>query len=111
MGRRGADRGSHRQGCRHVSIDDDDLQPRLGTALAMAGKSDEAPEVFERYLDRHRADTARLFLALRLIYEGRAHGRRTRTLEEDRARFDEYAAITPPVPGGRGNWSSGGGIS
>ena len=71
--------------------DDPELQPRLGTALAMAGKSDEALEVFDRYLDRHREDTERLFLALRLIYEGRANGRRTRTLEEDRARFEVYA--------------------
>ncbi|MGB2715523.1 MAG: VWA domain-containing protein [Vicinamibacterales bacterium] len=72
--------------------DDPDVQPRLGTALAMAGKSDEALAVFDRYLDRHREDTERLFLALRLIYEGRANGRSTRTLEEDRARFEAYAA-------------------
>jgi hypothetical protein len=58
----------------------------------MAGRSDEALHVFSRYLERHKYDGERLFIALRLIYEARASGRSSRTLEEDRARFEDYAA-------------------
>lgn len=72
--------------------DDADVQPRHGTALAMAGKSTEALEVLARHLERHRADTERLFIALRLLYDVRSSGRSPNTLEEDRARFEEYAA-------------------
>jgi tetratricopeptide (TPR) repeat protein len=71
---------------------DPDVQARRGTALAMAGRSDEALQVLNRYLDRYRTDAERLFVALRLIYEARASGRSSRTLDEDRAKFEEYAA-------------------
>jgi tetratricopeptide (TPR) repeat protein len=71
---------------------DPHVQARRGTALAMAGRSDEALQVLSRYLDRYRTDAERLFVALRLIYEARASGRSSRTLDEDRAKFDEYAA-------------------
>jgi tetratricopeptide (TPR) repeat protein len=71
--------------------EDSGLQSRLATALAMAGRSDDALEAFDRYLERNPEDTERLFLALRLVYEGRANGRSKRTLEEDQARFDAYA--------------------
>ena len=71
---------------------DADVQPRLATAFAMAGKSDEALEMLAVYLEGHPADTERLFVALRLLYEARASGSSARTLEEDAARFEEYAA-------------------
>jgi VWFA-related protein len=71
--------------------EDSGVQSRLATALAMAGRSDDALEAFDRYLERNPEDTERLFLALRLVYEGRANGRSKRTLEEDQARFDAYA--------------------
>jgi VWFA-related protein len=69
-----------------------EVQPRRATALAMAGRPEEALQVLSRYFERHGSDRDRLFIALRLIYETRASGRSRRTLEEDRARFEEYAA-------------------
>ena len=68
------------------------LQWRRGAALAMSGKPAEALEVLDAYLAARPDDSERLFLALRLIYEARAAGRAAGTLEEERARFERYAA-------------------
>jgi VWFA-related protein len=72
--------------------DSDEVQLRLGTALALAGKSAEALKVLDPYLARHPEDHERHFVALRTIYEAHAAGQAIGTPDEDRARFDRYAA-------------------
>ena len=68
------------------------LQWRRGAALAMSGKAGEALDVLDAYLAGRPDDTERLFLALRVIYEARAAGRAAGSLEQDRDRFERYAA-------------------
>jgi predicted Zn-dependent protease len=70
---------------------DDQVTIRLGTALVMANKPGDALKVLEPYLAAHPADTERLFLALRALYEARSAGRPIGTLEADRALFTRYA--------------------
>jgi len=72
--------------------DDPDVQMRLGSALAMSEKPVEALRVLDAYLTRRPEDNERLFLVMRVIYEANASGRSIGTPEEDRARFDRYAA-------------------
>ena len=70
---------------------DDQIAPRLATALVMGSRSADALPILDSYLARHPDDTERLFLALRSLYEARAAGRSLGTAEEDRARFARYA--------------------
>jgi tetratricopeptide (TPR) repeat protein len=70
---------------------DDQVTLRLGTALAMAGKSAEAITALEPYLQTHPTDHERLFLALRALYEARSTGRVLASAEADRALFIRYA--------------------
>ena len=79
--------------------DDPGIQKRLGAALAMSGKSSEALRVLDAYLDKHPGDAEQLFLALRVIYEAHAAGRFVDTPEQDRARFDRYAAAYTTAAG------------
>jgi hypothetical protein len=75
--------------------DDDDIQMRLGTALATAGSELDAIRTLDGYLGRHPDDHERLLLAMRLIYDARAAGRLIESADADRARFlkffDAYA--------------------
>jgi predicted Zn-dependent protease len=79
--------------------DDPQVQMRLGSALAMAGKGPEALAVLDTYLTRHPGDADRLFLALRIIYEAHAAGRTVGTPQQDRERFDRYAAAYTAAAG------------
>jgi VWFA-related protein len=72
--------------------DSDDVQLRLGTAYAIAGRGAEALNTLDPYLARHPDDHERLFVALRLLYEARASRRQIRAADEDRALFLKYAA-------------------
>jgi VWFA-related protein len=72
--------------------DEPELQVRTAMASAMSGKSSDAVRLLDAYLARRPQDTERLFLALSLIYEAHAGGRSVGTPEEDRTRFDRYAA-------------------
>jgi VWFA-related protein len=79
--------------------DDPEVQMRTAAAFAMSGKSSDALRLLDPYLVRNPQDTERLFLALRLIYEAHAGGRSIGTPEEDRARFDRYAAAYAAAEG------------
>jgi predicted Zn-dependent protease len=87
---------------------DDQVTIRLGTALVMANKPGEALTVLDPYLAAHPADTERLFLALRALYEARSTGHPIGTLASDRARFtryaDAYAAAKGPQEALVGQW-------
>jgi VWFA-related protein len=71
--------------------DNDDVRVRLATAYTMAGQGRDALATFDPYFDRHPADHARLFIAMRLLYETATSGRAIETPEQDRARFARYA--------------------
>jgi hypothetical protein len=75
--------------------DNDDIQMRLGSAIATAGSELEAIRILDGYLGRHPDDHERLLLAMRLIYDARAAGRVIESADADRARFlrffDAYA--------------------
>jgi VWFA-related protein len=70
----------------------DQVQFRLGTAYAMASKPVEAVRALDPYLAQHEGDQERLLIALRSIYEARSTGQTIGTAEEDRQRFERYAA-------------------
>ena len=72
--------------------ENDEVELRLGTAYARASKPVEAVQALDRYLTRHSDDQDRLFIALRSIYEARSTGQAIGTVEEDRKRFERYAA-------------------
>jgi VWFA-related protein len=72
--------------------DNDDVQLRLGTAYAMAGRAADALNTLDPYLARHPDDHERLFVALRLLYEARAARRQIRSADEDRSLFLKYSA-------------------
>ena len=72
--------------------DNDEVRLRLGTALAMGGKPAEAIKLLDPYLATHPQDHERYFVALRALYEARAAGKSIGTPDEDRQRFDRYAA-------------------
>ncbi len=67
--------------------DNDEIQMRLGTALATAGSELDAIRTLDGYLTRHPDDHERLLLAMRLIYDARAAGRVIESADADRARF------------------------
>jgi tetratricopeptide (TPR) repeat protein len=87
---------------------DDQVTIRLAAALVMASKPGEALKVLDPYLAAHPADTERLFLALRALYQARSTGRSVGTLESDRALFtryaDAYAAAKGPQQELVGQW-------
>ena len=68
------------------------VQLRLGTAYALAARPVDAVRALDPYLAQHPEDQERLFLALRSIYEARSTGQSIGTVEEDRKRFERYAA-------------------
>jgi VWFA-related protein len=70
----------------------DQVQLRLGTAYSRASRPVEAVQVLDPYLAQHPEDQERLFIALRSIYEARSTGQSIGTAEEDRKRFERYAA-------------------
>jgi tetratricopeptide (TPR) repeat protein len=69
-----------------------EVQFRYATALAMGEQTAEALAILDPYLEKHPQDHERHFLALRAIYEAHAAGRTVKTVDDDRARFDRYAA-------------------
>jgi VWFA-related protein len=71
--------------------ENDEIQLRLGTALASAGSELDAIRTLDAYLARHPDDHERLLLAMRVIYDARAGGRVIETADADRARFLRYA--------------------
>ena len=72
--------------------DSDQVQLRLGTALALAGKGAESVNVLEPYLARNPNDHERHFVLLRALYEARQSGGHVRSAREDRELFDKHAA-------------------
>jgi tetratricopeptide (TPR) repeat protein len=77
----------------------EDVQLRLGTAQAMAGRGADALQTLEPYLSRHPEDAERHFVALRLLYEAKAAGRPIKSAEEDRAQFSKYAVAYSAAAG------------
>ena len=65
---------------------------RLGTAQAAAGRLPEAVRTLDSYLTAHPEDHERLLIAMRAIYETRSAGKTIGTADEDRQRFNRYAA-------------------
>jgi VWFA-related protein len=72
--------------------DNDEVQVRIGAALAMAGKRADALTKIEPYLDAHPDDHERHFFALRMLYEAKADRKPIRSTNEDRALFAKWAA-------------------
>ena len=72
--------------------DNEQLQVRLGSALAIAGKPADALRVLDPYIARHADDHQVIFTALRAIYEARNSGTQIESPERDRERFARYAA-------------------
>ena len=68
------------------------VQLRLGTAYALAARPVDAVRALDPYLAQHPEDQERLLIALRAIYEARSTGQSIGTVEEDRKRFERYAA-------------------
>ena len=81
---------------------DDQVQLRLGTALALAGRTDEALPVLDGYLTRHPDDHERMFLVLQAIYQTRLAGRSIKSPAEDKALFDRYATMYAAAKGPQG---------
>jgi VWFA-related protein len=79
--------------------DDDEVQVRIGSALALAGKRGEALLKFEPYLERNPQDHERHFAALRILYEAKVDGRPVRSTTEDRALFEKWAAAYAAAQG------------
>ena len=71
--------------------EDDQIRVRLGLAYVMSGGGADALATLDPYFDRHPEDHARLFVAMRLLYEATAAGRPVGTAAEDLARFTRYA--------------------
>lgn len=70
----------------------DQVQLRLGTAYSRASRPVEAVQTLDPYLAQHPEDQERLLIALRSIYEARSTGQSIGTVDEDRKRFERYAA-------------------
>ena len=75
--------------------DNEEVQVRIGAALAMAGKRADALRSSRPYLDKHPDDQERHFVALRMLYQARADGKPIRSTNEDRALFTNGP---PPIP-------------
>jgi VWFA-related protein len=72
--------------------DSDQVQLRLGTALATTGRGAEALKVLEPYLARNPTDSDRHFIVLRVIYEARKDGASLASPSEDKELFARHAA-------------------
>jgi tetratricopeptide (TPR) repeat protein len=72
--------------------DSDQVRLRLGTAYAQAARPADAVRTLDPYLAQHPEDAERLLVALRAIYDSRSAGQTIGTADEDRARFERYAA-------------------
>lgn len=70
----------------------DQVQLRLGTVYALASQPVDAVRALDGYLAQHPDDQERLLIALRSIYEARSAGQAVGTAEQDRQRFERYAA-------------------
>ena len=68
------------------------VQPRLGTAYAQAGRPVDAVLALDPYIAQHPQDHERLLVALKAIYDARSTGKSITTAEDDRKRFERYAA-------------------
>jgi predicted Zn-dependent protease len=79
--------------------DNDEVQVRLGAALALSGKRADALQKLEPYLAAHPDDVERHFLALRTLYEAKADGKPIRSQAEDRALFAKWAAAYAAAKG------------
>ena len=79
--------------------ENEDVQVRIGAALAMAGKRADALAKLEPYLEKHPDDLERQFFTLRLLYEARADGRPIKSTAEDRALFVRWAAAYTAAKG------------
>jgi len=79
--------------------DNEDVQVRIGAALAMAGKRGDALSKFEPYLATHPDDMERHFAALRLLYEARADGKPIRSSNEDKELFSRWSAAYTAAKG------------
>lgn len=79
--------------------DNDEVEVRLGAALAMSGKRADALQKYETYLAKHPEDHERLFAAMRILFEARTSGRPVRSTTEDRALFDKWASAYAAVKG------------
>ena len=71
--------------------ENDEVQVRIGAALAMAGRRADALLKLESYLEKHPDDQERQFVALRMLYQARADGKPIRSTNEDRALFTRWA--------------------
>jgi len=71
----------------------DQIQLRLGTAYSRALMPVEAVQALDPYLAQHQDDQERLLIALKSIYDARSAGKSIGTVEEDRKRFERYAAL------------------
>ncbi len=79
--------------------DNEEVQVRLGAALALSGKRADALQKLEPYLAAHPDDVERHFLALRTLYEAKADGKPVRSQAEDRALFAKWAAAYAAAKG------------
>ena len=82
--------------------DNEQVRLRLGTAQAVGGKSAEAVRTLDPYLAAHPEDHERLLIAMRAIYEARSAGKSIGTADEDRQRFNRYAAAYAAASGPAG---------
>ncbi len=79
--------------------ENEEVQVRIGAALAMAGKRADALLKLESYLEKHPEDQERQFVALRLLYQARADGKPIRSTNEDRALFTRWATAYTAAKG------------
>ena len=79
--------------------DNEEVQVRIGAALALSGKRADALLRLEPYLEKHPEDVERHFFTLRLLYEARTDGRPIRSTNEDRALFAKWAAAYAAAKG------------
>ena len=80
----------------------DDVQVRLVVAAAMAGEFNEALKAVERQLEKGPNEPARLFFAMRILYEANAAGQPIESKEKDLVRFDKYRTAYTAANGPRG---------
>ncbi len=73
--------------------DDDGLLPRVGVALAAAGKWDAALKTLIEFIDRHPESADVEFLAARLLYDVHAEGKVVISAAEDRDLITRVAAL------------------
>lgn len=73
--------------------DDDSFVPRAAAGEAMRGNPSAALALLDPYLVRHPADADALFLALRLLYDGKGAGRPVLSADGDRAAAVRYGSL------------------